>query len=115
MWRSLLVDWTKLDCHTKAKVAAAVVSGDVLDKIALEESDNTVLCVQIAKNPHVMPITLSYLAKKCTLYVRELVAANEKTPIDALMALAFDEAVSVRSAVRKNPSTPVELARKMKV
>ena len=115
MWKSILVEWSLVDDDTKVKLAKAIVSGDVLDKLAIEESGNTMVCVQIAKNPNVMPITLAYLAKKGTLYVRELVAANEKTPVDALMAMAFDEAVSVRSAVRKNPSTPKELARKMKV
>ena len=111
MWKSILLEWSKLDTDTKVKVAAACVSSDNLDKIALAESDNTPLCVQIAKNPHTMPITLTFLAKKCTMYVRELVAADERTPVETLAMLAFDESPAVRSAVRKNPNTPEDVVR----
>ncbi len=112
-WKSILVDWSLLDEQTKVKIAAACVSGDFLDKLAIEESSNTVLCVQIAQNPNTMPITLDYMAKNCTMYVRELVAADERTTVETLTMLARDEAASVRSAVRKNPHTPEEVIKEI--
>ena len=113
MYKSILVEWSKLDNDTKVKIAAACISSDNLDKMAIEEPDNTVLCVQIARNQHTYPMTLEYMAKKCTMYVRELVAADERTPVEALIALAFDESPAVRSAVRKNPNTPEEVIKDM--
>ena len=113
MWKSILVDWSKFDDDTKAKIAAACLSGDNLDKMALAEPDNTLLCVQIAKNPHTMPLTMAFLASKGTIYVRELVAASERTPVETLEELAHDESSAVRSAVRKNPNTPEEVVREM--
>ena len=113
MLKSILVEWTKLDADTKVKIAAACVSSDNLDKMAIEEPDNTLLCIQIAKNRNTYPMTLEYMAKKCSMYVRELVAADVRTPVETLIALAFDESPAVRSAVRKNPNTPEEVIRDM--
>lgn len=113
-WKAIIVDWSMLDDGTKAKLMAACVSGDQLDKTAIAECNNALICVQIASNSHVWPMTLEYLAKKSdSAYVRELVASNENTPIEALMVLAFDEISGVRNAVRSNPSTPEEVIQKM--
>lgn len=113
MYKSVLLDWSKVDDDAKVAIAKACVSGDNLDKMAIEEPNNTRMCVQIAQNPHVMPLTLVELAKRGSGYVRELVAAHKDTPVEALMVLYLDELETVRKAARNNPNMPLSVLEMM--
>ena len=107
-WKSILVDWSKIDYGTRVEIAAACLSGDNLDKMALAEPENSVLCAQIVKNPNTWPITLTFMAEKCMESVRMMVAADARTPVETLKKmLESDESPAVRSAVSQNPNMAI--------
>ena len=76
MWISAIVEWSNLTEDGRIKLVQAMVSGDVLDKIAIMESGNKrkkKLLLAIVANKHTYPETLEYLAKHGNAEVRRAV------------------------------------------
>ena len=73
MWISAIVEWDKLTQAGKKQMISAMVSGDVLDKIALMEPENKELMLAIIANKGTYPITLEFLQKNPNEEVRKAV------------------------------------------
>lgn len=61
MWISAIVEWDNLNQTGKRQMIKAMVSGDVLDKLAIQESENVELLLAIIANKHTYTNTLDLL------------------------------------------------------
>lgn len=63
MWISAIVEWDKLTQAGKKQMISAMVSGDVLDKLAILETKNVELLLAIIANKNTYTNTLDLLWK----------------------------------------------------
>ena len=62
-WTPLMVDWSLFSQEGKIQAIRASVSSDSLDKLAIRESEDKQVCLEIVANKHASAMTLEYLTK----------------------------------------------------
>ncbi len=64
MWIPAIVEWSELSENGKVEIIKAIVSGDVLDKLAIQETGNNKLLLAIIANKHTRQDTFDLLLKR---------------------------------------------------
>lgn len=64
MWIPAIVEWNELSEDGKVQIIKAIVSEDVLDKLAIQETGNNKLLLAIISNRHTRQDTFDLLLKR---------------------------------------------------